>query len=102
MHYLVLELCSGGELFDNIIDNGRFSEREAANTMQQILQGIGHIHRKGVTHRGLCPENILLKNKEPIDSPRQVVKLHDFAQAARFTRMGEPTQCERSLRPFYS
>lgn len=102
MHYLVFENCTGGELFENIVDNGRFSEREAANTMQHLLRGICHMHRKFVAHRGLCPENILLRNREPLDSPKQSLKIVDFSQAAMFHAPGDTLQCDKRLRTYYS
>ncbi|KAK1929173.1 putative myosin light chain kinase [Phytophthora citrophthora] len=57
---LVMELMEGGELFDAIVDKGRFSEREAVHVARCILSAIQHMHERGVVHRDLKPENMLL------------------------------------------
>ncbi|POM70460.1 CAMK protein Kinase [Phytophthora palmivora] len=57
---LVMELLEGGELFDAIVDKGRFSEREAVHVARCILSAIQHMHERGVVHRDLKPENMLL------------------------------------------
>lgn len=65
--WIVQEFCSGGELFDRIIDNqDGMTEPTAARIVQQILAGIQHCHDElGVVHRDLKPENILFKSKDP-------------------------------------
>merc|ERR1712176_536232 len=57
--YLVMELCTGGELFDRIIAVGHFTEKEAATVMQQIIRAIYYMHEKQVCHRDLKPENFI-------------------------------------------
>ena len=54
--YLVMELCTGGELFDRIIELGHLSEHQAAILMQQILRAIHYMHQNKVMHRDLKPE----------------------------------------------
>ncbi|CAJ1972582.1 unnamed protein product [Sphenostylis stenocarpa] len=61
--HLVMELCSGGELFDRIIAKGNYSEREAATVMRQIVKVVHVCHFMGVMHRDLKPENFLLATK---------------------------------------
>lgn len=61
--YLVLELCLGGEIFDAIIDQGHFTETQAAILIQQLFAAIFHFHSKGLVHRDIKPENALLKHK---------------------------------------
>lgn len=72
--HLVMELCSGGELFDRIIAKGIYSEREAAKICRQIVNVVHACHFMGVIHRDLKPENFLLASKEE-DSP---IKATDF------------------------
>ena len=72
--YIVMELVTGGELFDRIIDAGHFSETEAAKCFKQIIQAVGYLHSIGIVHRDIKPENILYMSTDP-DSP---VKLVDF------------------------
>jgi len=62
--YIVLELCSGGELFDLIVERGYFTEKEVAIVARTILQVIAHCHSKGILHRDLKPENFLLKKRD--------------------------------------
>merc|ERR1719440_37327 len=57
--YLVMEICSGGELFDRIIESGHFTEVQAAILMQQIVRAIYYMHENHVCHRDLKPENFL-------------------------------------------
>ncbi|GJP30285.1 hypothetical protein CLOM_g448 [Closterium sp. NIES-68] len=58
--HLVMELCDGGELFDEIVRRGRLSERDAAQVFRQIVSAVALCHSRGVLHRDLKPENILL------------------------------------------
>jgi calcium-dependent protein kinase len=76
--YLVMELCTGGELFDRIISEGHFTEAQAATVMQQMLQSIFYMHRHkpAVCHRDLKPENFLFATQDPIEKNR--LKLIDF------------------------
>lgn len=62
--YLVMELCSGGELFDRIIAKGNYSEREAAELFRQIVTVVHVCHFMGVMHRDLKPENFLMAGPE--------------------------------------
>mmetsp|Transcript_78752 Transcript_78752/g.138974 ORF Transcript_78752/g.138974 Transcript_78752/m.138974 type:complete len:492 (+) Transcript_78752:39-1514(+) len=81
--YLVLELCSGGELFDKIIESGKFTEVEAAIVMQQMLRALYYMHVHRICHRDLKPENFLFANKDPID--KNSLKMIDFGLAHEFT-----------------
>lgn len=72
--HLVLELCSGGELFDRIVAQERYSEAGAAAVMRQIAEGLGVLHRANIVHRDLKPENCLFLSKDE-DSP---LKIMDF------------------------
>lgn len=72
--HLVMELCSGGELFDRIIAKGSYSEREAAAICRQIVNVVHVCHFMGVMHRDLKPENFLLVSRKE-DSP---IKATDF------------------------
>jgi calcium-dependent protein kinase len=95
--YLAMELCSGGELFDRIIDAGQFSEKDAAIVMQQMLRAIFYLHEQHVCHRDLKPENFLFQNKDPIAS--NFLKLIDFGLSAKFTDGG--LMSSRAGTPYY-
>lgn len=62
--YIVMEYCSGGELFDVIAKRaqkeGSFNESEAADMMMKLLKAINHCHSQGVAHRDIKPENIMI------------------------------------------
>merc|ERR1719156_358721 len=81
--YLIMEICSGGELFDRIIETGHFTEVQAAIVMQQILRGIFYMHEIKLTHRDLKPENFLFTTKENIEKTH--LKVIDFGLACKFT-----------------
>ena len=69
-----MEDCTGGELFDYIIDSGSFSERKACNVFSQIANAIKYLHAQNIAHRDLKPENLLLSTPNNSDS----IKLIDF------------------------
>ena len=57
--YIVMELLTGGQLFDRIVRKGHFSEQESKVAFQQIVSAILYLHGKGIVHRDLKPENIM-------------------------------------------
>ncbi|XP_077458662.1 calcium/calmodulin-dependent protein kinase type 1D-like [Stigmatopora argus] len=58
-YYLVMQLVSGGELFDRILDKGVFTEKDASMVIKQVLEAVGYLHENGIVHRDLKPENLL-------------------------------------------
>lgn len=72
--HLVLELCSGGELFDRIVAQDKYSETEAATVVHQIASGLEAVHKANIVHRDLKPENCLFLDVRK-DSP---LKIMDF------------------------
>mmetsp|Transcript_16118 Transcript_16118/g.13654 ORF Transcript_16118/g.13654 Transcript_16118/m.13654 type:complete len:156 (-) Transcript_16118:463-930(-) len=92
--YLVLELCSGGELFDRITNKGSFAEAEAIEAFQQIMHAINYCHSFNITHRDLKPENFLYLNDDD-ESPIKVIdfglsKRGNTTQDVMTTRAGTP------------
>jgi len=77
--YIVLELCSGGELFDTIADDGPFSETVSANSLGQMLRGVSYLHSVSIVHRDLKAENWLLS--QPANLRHATLKLCDFGTA---------------------
>jgi len=62
---LVMELATGGELFDSIVSRGKYTEKDAARIIQQVASACKYLHSIGIVHRDLKPENLLLENKNP-------------------------------------
>jgi len=94
--HLVTDLCTGGELFDKIVENNSnstednstscFHETETSRILFQILTAISYMHKTGVVHRDIKPENILFETKDA-DSP---VKIIDFGLARRHSSLDRP------------
>ncbi|XP_068130882.1 calcium/calmodulin-dependent protein kinase type II subunit beta isoform X2 [Hyperolius riggenbachi] len=76
-HYLIFDLVTGGELFEDIVAREYYSEADASHCIQQILEAVLHCHQMGVVHRDLKPENLLLASK----CKGAAVKLADFGLA---------------------
>ncbi|KAK7968994.1 Calcium/calmodulin-dependent protein kinase cmkA [Apiospora saccharicola] len=62
-YYIVTELATGGELFDRICEQGKFTEKDASQTIKQVLGAVDYLHRNNVVHRDLKPENLLYLSK---------------------------------------
>lgn len=76
-HYLIFDLVTGGELFEDIVAREFYSEADASNCMQQILESVEYCHQMNIVHRDLKPENLLLASKVK----GAAVKLADFGLA---------------------
>ncbi|KAI1394238.1 calcium/calmodulin-dependent protein kinase 1 [Hypoxylon trugodes] len=63
--YIVTELATGGELFDRICEQGKFTEKDASQTIKQVLDAVDYLHNRNVVHRDLKPENLLYLSKAP-------------------------------------
>lgn len=77
--WIVAELCSGGELFDYLVEKGRIAEDEAKIIFGQLCLAVGYLHEKGIVHRDLKLENVLLDE-------RCRVKLGDFGFTREFDK----------------
>lgn len=58
--YIVMDLASDGELFDHLIANGAYSEKQASEAVRDLCDALNYLHRKGIVHGDIKPENILL------------------------------------------
>ncbi|XP_062859055.1 calcium/calmodulin-dependent protein kinase (CaM kinase) II gamma 1 isoform X10 [Trichomycterus rosablanca] len=76
-HYLLFDLVTGGELFEDIVAREYYSEADASQCISQILESVSHIHQHDIVHRDLKPENLLLASK----MKGAAVKLADFGLA---------------------
>jgi len=62
--YLVMELVTGGELFDKIVEKGSYTESEASQLVRKIVSAVEYLHNLNIVHRDLKPENLLLKRAD--------------------------------------
>ena len=77
--YMVMEYCAGGELFARITEKKRYSERDAAAVMTQILEGIGYLHDNKIAHCDLKPDNFLFMTADE-DAKLKII---DFGMSKR-------------------
>ena len=82
--HIVMEYCSGGELFDRIFSKGYLDERECAIIMEKAFSAVKYLHENGIVHRDIKPENFLFAD----NFPDAELKLIDFGLARKY----EPTQ----------
>ena len=78
--HIVMELCTGKEIFDKIVSDGKISEKIVAKIITEVLHAISYCHSKGITHRDIKPENILFASPE---SDAQI-KLIDFGLSRKY------------------
>ena len=88
--YIVLELATGGELFDYVAMTGRFSEKISRFYFHQLIEGLDYVHSQGVTHRDLKPENVLFDQFFNL-------KIADFGFAAPITGKDGSGYCKTKL-----
>ena len=79
-YYIVTDVCKGGELFDEIVARGKFTEQDASMLMKQVLGCINYCHSNKIVHRDLKPENILLEQNKEFDQ----IKIIDFGTSLVF------------------
>ncbi|KAJ2559962.1 Calcium/calmodulin-dependent protein kinase type I [Coemansia sp. RSA 1933] len=79
--YLVMDLCKGGELFDHIRCKQVFTEKDAADIVRQITEGVAFLHAHGVVHRDLKTENCLVKRRDAAGGLQADVVIADFGMA---------------------
>eukprot|EP01100_Stratorugosa_tubuloviscum_P008637 TRINITY_DN359_c0_g1_i1.p1 TRINITY_DN359_c0_g1~~TRINITY_DN359_c0_g1_i1.p1 ORF type:complete len:346 (+),score=85.84 TRINITY_DN359_c0_g1_i1:35-1072(+) len=87
--YLVMELVTGKELFDKIVERGQYSEKEAANIVRQIVSAVDYLHSNGIAHRDLKPENLL---SAEVDG-EEIIKIADFGFSKNFGEEKLTTSC---------
>ena len=75
--FIVLELVTGGELFDRIVTSGKLNENDARFYFKQLVGGVAYCHSQGVAHRDLKPENLLLDEQG-------CLKISDFGLSALY------------------
>lgn len=92
--HLVMELCTGGDILDNLISKGSIIETEVARIMQKMLSALNHLHSLKICHRDLKPENFLFATSDE-DAE---IKLADFGMSVKF---GEDEMMTKVGTPYY-
>lgn len=75
--YMIMELLTGGELFDSIVKKGNYSEKAAADVVNTIAVALKYLHEKGIVHRDLKPANLIYQNNKS----KALLKITDFGLA---------------------
>lgn len=92
-YYLILDLVSGGEMFEHLVSHGAYSEADAARLMHEVASALAFLHGVGVVHCDLKPENLLLSTKNRLDG---TIKMIDFGCAMLTGEDDVPVQQQRS------
>ncbi|KAI9257898.1 kinase-like domain-containing protein [Sporodiniella umbellata] len=69
--YIVTDLASGGELFQQLLKKGSYTEKDASNLTRQMLEGLHYLHERDIVHRDMKPENLLFHTKD--DHPNLMI-----------------------------
>ncbi|KAL4165002.1 hypothetical protein KRP22_003736 [Phytophthora ramorum] len=91
--YIIQELCTGGELYDRVVQRGKYSERDAANIMSQLVSALQALHAHNILHLDIKPENILFSSEDP-DSK---ILLTDFGLARMINGKQNPLDQGKSM-----
>jgi len=97
--YLILELCSGGELFERIVSEKHFTEKVAAVVVQQMLRAANYMHINGFAHRDIKPENWLLLTNGPVATT--ALKLVDFGLSKKVDQRVQEKLRTKAGTPMY-
>ena len=77
--YLVMEHMAGGDVFDQIVQRNKYTEKDARDLVVTLLTAVGSIHQAGIAHRDIKPQNLLLLSADDSAS----IKIGDFGFARR-------------------
>ena len=94
-YYIISELMAGGELYDRILQLKRFTEKDCANIIWQVLRGLNYMHKKNIVHRDIKPENILMESKDPKNTNLKITdfgfaKCYDPSEGGLTETLGSP------------
>lgn len=78
--HIVMEICTGGDLFDYLINKRTLTEQEVAQILSKLMAAVNHLHNLKICHRDIKPENCLLMSNEP----NAEIKLVDFGMSSKF------------------
>ncbi|XP_058534856.1 caM kinase-like vesicle-associated protein isoform X2 [Ochotona princeps] len=96
-YFIFLELATGREVFDWILDQGYYSERDTSNVVRQVLEAVAYLHSLKIVHRNLKLENLVyynrLKNSKIVISDFHLAKLENAPEVVGRQRYGRPVDC---------
>uniref|UniRef100_A0A8C1US94 Calcium/calmodulin-dependent protein kinase 1Db n=1 Tax=Cyprinus carpio TaxID=7962 RepID=A0A8C1US94_CYPCA len=101
--YLIMQLVSGGELFDRIVERGFYTEQDASALIKQVVDAVNYLHSLGIVHRDLKPENLLYYN--PHEESKIMIsdfglsKMEGAANDIMSTACGTPGYVGRAVDP---
>lgn len=87
--YIIMEYLAGGELLEVLINKGRYTEDDARIIFKQLIEGVKYLHAKGIVHRDLKLDNLLLVKPGDI----QAIKIADFGLAKKYMQSSLQTVC---------
>ncbi|EFN53943.1 hypothetical protein CHLNCDRAFT_8755, partial [Chlorella variabilis] len=91
--YLIMDLLRGGELLDALINKGHYSEADARTIFQQLIRGVQHLHSRGIVHRDIKLDNLLLARPGDITS----LKIADFGFAKKHPRAADELSVMKTM-----
>ncbi|RLN14070.1 hypothetical protein BBI17_004589 [Phytophthora kernoviae] len=91
--YIIQELCTGGELYDRVVQRGKYSEMDAANIIHQLMSALQALHAHNILHLDIKPENILFASEDP-DAK---ILLTDFGLARMINGKQNPLEQGKSM-----
>ena len=86
--YIVMEMMSGGELFDYVVEKGTLTEEEASEVVRKVTGAVVYMHSKNIMHRDLKPENLLLTHKPKNNGDKPECKIIDFGLSKLMVQSG--------------
>jgi len=87
--YMVVQFCDGGDVFERILKQKTFSEKEAAHVVRKVSEGLEHCHENNIIHRDLKPDNLMYLTKDPESN----IMIIDFGLAGDCTNGALTTPC---------
>ncbi|OCT83233.1 hypothetical protein XELAEV_18025770mg [Xenopus laevis] len=96
-YFIFMELASGREVFDWILDQGYYSERDTSNVVRQVLEAVAYLHSLCVVHRNLKLENLLYFNR--MKNSKIVISDFHLAKVETNSLIKEPCGTPEYLAP---
>ncbi|XP_032234562.2 calcium/calmodulin-dependent protein kinase type II subunit gamma isoform X2 [Nematostella vectensis] len=99
--YFVMDFLAGGNLLEDMLGRQKYSEKEAASLLRQILEALQYLHSRKIVHRDVKPDNILLSGKLTGAKRPVIAKIGDFGFAVKLPRDRDVICCQPKGAPMY-